>query len=88
MIERTAQLSEPVPLSPRERQVLLLTAEGLSSKGISWRLGISPRTAEVHRAHVMRKLKLRNRVDLVRYALMRGIVSLGVHQQAVGNAPA
>ncbi len=61
-------------LTARERQVLLLTAEGLTSKEIAGRLGISPRTADVHRAHVIQKLGLRNRVEAVRYALTTGMV--------------
>lgn len=70
-------LTKPVPteaLTARERQVLLLTAEGLTSKEIAGRLGISPRTADVHRAHVIQKLGLRNRVEAVRYALTTGMV--------------
>lgn len=56
-------------LTMRERQVLLLTAEGLTSKEIAGRLGISPRTADVHRAHVIQKLGLRNRVEAIRYVM-------------------
>ena len=70
-------LTKPVAteaLTARERQVLLLTAEGLTSKEIAGRLGISPRTADVHRAHVIQKLGLRNRVEAVRYALTTGMV--------------
>jgi DNA-binding CsgD family transcriptional regulator len=69
--------NKPAPteaLTARERQVLLLTAEGLTSKEIAGRLGISPRTADVHRAHVIQKLGLRNRVEAVRYALTTGMV--------------
>ena len=69
--------TKPAPteaLTARERQVLLLTAEGLTSKEIAGRLGISPRTADVHRAHVIQKLGLRNRVEAVRYALTTGMV--------------
>jgi DNA-binding CsgD family transcriptional regulator len=66
--------AEPQALTARERQVLLLTAEGLTSKEIAGRLGISPRTADVHRAHVIQKLGLRNRVEAVRYALTTGMV--------------
>ncbi|MBI4421277.1 MAG: response regulator transcription factor [Gemmatimonadetes bacterium] len=61
-------------LSPREREVLHLTVEGLTSKEIATRLGISPRTAEAHRAHLMHKLGVRNRVELIRYAAELGIV--------------
>ena len=61
-------------LTSREREVLHLTAEGLSSTAVADRLGISSRTAETHRANVMAKLGLHNRADLVRYALGRGLV--------------
>jgi len=63
-------------LTPREREVLHLVAEGLTSGEIAARLFISPRTAESHRANLMRKLGLRSRTDLVRFAFQRGIVSL------------
>ena len=61
-------------LTPREREVLHLAAEGFTSAQIATRLYISPRTAETHRASVMRKLGLRTRTDLIRYALRRGIL--------------
>ena len=63
-------------LTERERQVLHLAAEGLRNREIAERLGISPRTAESHRAHLMAKLKLRREAELVRYALRRGLVPL------------
>jgi two-component system, LuxR family, response regulator FixJ len=56
-------------LTPREYQVLKLIADGTSNKQIGRELGISPRTVEVHRAHVMEKLGARNAVDLVRIML-------------------
>jgi DNA-binding NarL/FixJ family response regulator len=63
-------------LTQREREVLGLAAEGLSNGDIAMRLGISPRTAETHRAHLMHKLGLRGVADLVRFALRRGLLSL------------
>jgi DNA-binding NarL/FixJ family response regulator len=60
-------------LTTRERQVLHLAAEGLSNPAIGERLGISPRTAQTHRAHVMEKLGLRTRRDLIVYAVNRGL---------------
>ena len=51
-----------------------MAAEGLSSTEIADRLGISSRTAETHRANLMRKLAIHRRADLVRYALERGLV--------------
>jgi DNA-binding NarL/FixJ family response regulator len=61
-------------LTPRERQVLQLAAEGHSCAEIAARLSISPRTAEMHRANALRKLNLKTQGDLVRYALRRGML--------------
>jgi two-component system, NarL family, response regulator NreC len=61
-------------LTGREREVLHLTAQGLSNKEIARRLGCSPRTAETHRTHLMRKLGLKSRTDLIRLALKRGLL--------------
>jgi DNA-binding NarL/FixJ family response regulator len=63
-------------LTMREREVLRLVAEGNSSARIADRLSISPRTAESHRASAMRKLRLSNSVELIRYALVRGILPM------------
>lgn len=62
-------------LTPREREVLRMAAEGLSSTETGRELGISARTAECHRAHAMRKLGLHRRADLVRFAMSAGLVS-------------
>ena len=62
-------------LTTREREVLHLAAEGLSNQAIGDRLHISARTAETHRAHIMRKLGLRNRTEMIAYALRRGLIS-------------
>ncbi len=63
-------------LTTREREVLQLTAEGYTSAKIGARLFISLRTVEVHRANLMRKLSLRNQLELIRYALRRGILPM------------
>ncbi len=63
-------------LTSREREVLQLAAEGYSNAEIGRRLFISPRTVEVHRSNMMRKLDLRSQSGLIRYALSRGLVSL------------
>jgi DNA-binding NarL/FixJ family response regulator len=62
-------------LTAREREVLQLTAEGLTGIEISERLFISPRTVETHRANLMRKLALRNQRELVRFATEKGLVT-------------
>ncbi|NJN18962.1 MAG: response regulator transcription factor [Oscillochloris sp.] len=63
-------------LTPREREVLHLVAEGYTAGAIAEQLHISPRTAEVHRTNVLRKLNLGSQIDLVRYAIRRGIIPL------------
>jgi len=63
-------------LSPRERQVFHLMAEGLLNHQVGVQLYISTRTAETHRASIMRKLGLKTQTDVVLYALRRGILSL------------
>ena len=60
-------------LTERERQVATLIADGASSKQAALALGISPRTVELHRAHIMEKLGARNAADLVRIVLTRPI---------------
>jgi DNA-binding NarL/FixJ family response regulator len=61
-------------LTPRQREILHLIAEGYTSSQIAARLVISPRTVEVHRANLMRTLGLRSQADLIRYLLLRGIL--------------
>ncbi len=62
------------PLSEREREVLRLLALGHTNQEIAQMLFISVRTAETHRAHIMQKLRLSSRAELVRYALAHGLL--------------
>jgi DNA-binding NarL/FixJ family response regulator len=62
------------PLSEREREVLRLLALGHTNQEIAQMLFISVRTAETHRAHIMQKLRLNTRAELVRYALAEGLL--------------
>jgi DNA-binding NarL/FixJ family response regulator len=62
-------------LSPREKQVLKLVAEGESNKEIADRLCISARTVDHHRARIMQKLNLKGSAELIRYALTKGYIS-------------
>lgn len=62
------------PLSDREREILRLLALGHTNQEIAKLLFISVRTAETHRAHVMQKLRLSTRAELVRYALAEGML--------------
>jgi DNA-binding NarL/FixJ family response regulator len=64
------------PLGRREREVLRLIAEGVRSPGIAQQLKVSIATVEVHRRNIMRKLGLHTVVDLTKYAIREGIVSL------------
>ena len=66
--------AEADPLSEREREVLRLLALGHTNQEIGKMLYISVRTAETHRAHIMQKLLLSTRAELVRYALEHGLV--------------
>jgi DNA-binding NarL/FixJ family response regulator len=62
------------PLTPRERQVLQMVGEGKSTKDVARLLGISTKTAESHRARLMRKLDIHETASLVRYAIRHGLV--------------
>ena len=66
--------AEADPLSEREREVLRLLALGHTNQEIAKMLYISVRTAETHRAHIMQKLRLSSRAELVRYALSQGLL--------------
>jgi DNA-binding NarL/FixJ family response regulator len=66
--------AEANPLSEREQEVLRLLALGHTNQEIAKQLFISVRTAETHRAHIMQKLRLATRADLVRYALAQGLL--------------
>ena len=68
--------AEQDPLSDRERDVLRLLGLGHTNHEISEKLFISVRTAETHRAHIMEKLRLGSRAELVRYALERGLLEI------------
>ena len=77
MIEAEAEerrRAEADPLSDREREVLRLLALGHTNQEIAKLLFISVRTAETHRAHIVQKLGLANRAELVRYALAEGML--------------
>ena len=64
----------PDPLTPREREVLQLIAEGKTTKEAAGVLGVSVKTAESHRTRIMEKLEIHETATLVRYAIRRGLV--------------
>jgi two-component system NarL family response regulator len=66
----------PESLSPREKEVLQLLAEGLSSPEIGQRLFVATSTIETHRRNVMQKLRIHSVADLTKYAIREGLTSL------------
>ena len=82
LIDVLLQTSEEITLDPyetltnREREILQMAAEGMTTAAIAKRLSISPRTAELHRGRMMDKLGLHTQTELILYALKRGILSI------------
>ena len=75
VVERYLSGTPPAdPLAPRERQVLQLVAEGRTSKEIAQQLGLSVKTAESYRTHIMEKLDIHDTAGLVRYAIRHGLI--------------
>lgn len=74
--------SSRAPLSRRHREVLALLANGLTAAEVAQRLGISQLTAQSHRRDLMRKLGLRNKAELIRYAVEGGITAAEVFPEA------
>jgi two-component system, NarL family, response regulator NreC len=73
---RAVQIDPLDTLSPRERQVLELVAQGHTNAEIAERLAVGRRTVETHRAHMMSKLGLESQADVIRFALRRGLLSI------------
>jgi DNA-binding NarL/FixJ family response regulator len=71
---RRGEATPEDPLTPREQEVVKLIAEGHTSEEIAEALVISKKTVERHRANILEKLGMRNRVELTRYAIRRGLV--------------
>jgi two-component system response regulator NreC len=78
--------AERDPLSEREREVLRLLTLGHTNQEIAKMLYISVRTAETHRAHIMQKLQLRSRAELVRYAIAEGLIDPSGDSESPGAA--
>ena len=70
--QHLTRVRRPPSVSEREKQVLRMMAVGHSNKEIAEALGITIKTVEVHKANAMRKLQLRGRIDVVRYAILHG----------------
>lgn len=77
-LEKTSSLSlDPYEtLTSREREILQLSAEGLSNGAIADKLFLSRRTVETHRANMMRKIGVQTQLDLIRYAFKKGIIPI------------
>jgi DNA-binding NarL/FixJ family response regulator len=63
-------------LTPRQREVLQLLAEGLNAKQIAARLHLSVKTVETHRTQIMKRLGCRGVADLTKYAIREGLISV------------
>jgi len=75
-VNRTeAPISPLEALTPRQREILQLVAEGHTSKDIGERLGLSFKTVETHRAHIMERIGVRDLTGLVRFAIRAGLVT-------------
>lgn len=72
--ERTSSFDALEMLTAREREILLLAAQGYSNAAIAGRFTISPRTVETHRTNLMRKLDLHSQAELARFAIQRGLL--------------
>jgi DNA-binding CsgD family transcriptional regulator len=76
MEDKVPPMSRGAPLSPRERQCLLMSANGMSSLDISKKLGIAERTANFHFSNIVTKLNVLNRKEAVARAIAQGIIHL------------
>jgi DNA-binding NarL/FixJ family response regulator len=73
LVGRADKVGKPAAtLTEREAEVLRLIASGYSNKEIAARLSLSVKTVEAHKANAMRKLGLRGRIDIVKYAVLQG----------------
>lgn len=76
------QVTGGTTMTSREREVLQLIAEGYTNQGIANELYVTVKTVEAHRAHLMTKLHARNRTDLIRYAIRKGVIRLDSIEEA------
>lgn len=73
-MEHHPQPSPDDPLTPREREILTLIAQGLTNRDIAHQLSLSLNTVKTHRLHILQKLNLHDRAELIDYALRRGLL--------------
>ena len=84
-------IDEAAQLTPRQREILQLVAEGCSAKAIATRLDISPRTVEFHKYQMMEALKVQSSAELIHFAIKHGIVAtcdLSTHEQPSSGSAA
>ena len=79
--EKIISGSEYDKLTPREQEVMVLLAEGLSANQVAEKLFISPKTAENHRSNIMRKLGLHSTIELIRYAAKLGLIDVDLWKE-------
>jgi two-component system response regulator NreC len=75
-VKATTEQDSHGRLTPREREVLQLVAEGCTNREIAELLHISVKTVENHRANLMDKLDIHSTAELTRYAIRKGVISL------------
>jgi len=76
-LEALIEVSPLEALSPREREILQLVAEGKTSQEIGERLSISPKTVDTYRSRLMHKIGVEDVASLVKFAIQHGVISLG-----------
>ena len=90
VVQKLAELPEEKPmaivegydsLTPREQEIMVMVAGGMSSQEIADRLIISPKTVENHRSRIMRKLDVGNVIDLARHAAKLGLIDLDLWKE-------
>jgi two-component system response regulator NreC len=73
-LQRAPERETFEPLSDREREVLRLVAEGKTNRQIADNLFLSIKTVQTHRDHIMKKLHMHDRTELVKYAIRKGLI--------------
>ena len=73
-LQRAPERETFEPLSDREREVLRLVAEGKTNRQIADTLFLSIKTVQTHRDHIMKKLRMHDRTELVKYAIRKGLI--------------
>ena len=81
----TQQPGVEVPLTKREREIIVLVSQGLTNQQIANRLYISPRTVDTHRTNIMQKLDIHDLANLVRYAIDHGLLAAGDERSRNSN---